>query len=249
MKKILILVALLITLGLGWYFLSPLFLDQTVDEAFPISSGKETVNSTDSREENNLEPTLETEQNEDDSNGEASDEESKSLEDENAALNPHNLTQEEIDSMSEEEKMEMEKKIVEEMADEPVEVMEEMMPEISNENTEPTLLSEGQFEDADNFHQGEGNAKIYQLPNGDHLLRFEDFEVTNGPDLRVYLVKEENPTKDQVKNGLEIAKLKGNKGNQNYNITMDGLVNFKDYKSVVIYCKPFSVIFSVANLR
>ena len=28
---------------------------------------------------------------------------------------------------------------------------------------------------------------VYQLPDGSYVLRFEDFEVTNGPDLHVYL--------------------------------------------------------------
>ena len=49
------------------------------------------------------------------------------------------------------------------------------------------LVSRGQLQDADSLHRGSGMAKIYQLPEGGHVLRFEDFSVTNGPDLHVLL--------------------------------------------------------------
>ena len=45
----------------------------------------------------------------------------------------------------------------------------------------------------------------------------------------------------------DLGKLKGNIGNQNYTVP-DG-VDVSAQMSVVIYCKPFSVIFSVAPLR
>ena len=53
--------------------------------------------------------------------------------------------------------------------------------------TEPTAVLTGQFEGADSAHSGSGTATVYELADGSRVLRFEDFEVTNGPDLRVYL--------------------------------------------------------------
>ena len=53
---------------------------------------------------------------------------------------------------------------------------------------EPAIISTGDFSDADEFHQGSGTATIYELEDGSHVLRLEDFEVTNGPDLHVLLV-------------------------------------------------------------
>ena len=44
---------------------------------------------------------------------------------------------------------------------------------------------------------------------------------------------------------MELDKLKGNMGNQNYPIPE---MDLSQYRSVVIYCKPFHVIFSVAPL-
>ena len=46
---------------------------------------------------------------------------------------------------------------------------------------------------------------------------------------------------------VDLGKLKGNRGNQNYEIP-DG-VDVAAQGSVVIYCMPFHVIFSVASLR
>jgi len=213
MKKVFILIVFLVALGGGWYFLLPLFLDQEVNEDFPVVFSKDQTLMVDGSGE---------------------------------VVDFYPLTQEEIDTMSEEEKIKRERNRVEEVAGQSKEVMQERVPRVNEDDFKPILLSEGQFKNADDFHQGVGRAGIYQLPDGSYLLRFEDFEVTNGPDLRVYLVETENPTKDQVKEGLELAKLKGNKGSQNYELPVG--VDPTSYKSVVIYCKPFSVIFSTAGL-
>ncbi len=113
----------------------------------------------------------------------------------------------------------------------------------------PVALKRGMFRDSDNFHKGEGSATLYELPDGSRVLRFEDFRVTNGPDLRVLLAVHPDPQgRDEVQGPgyVELGKLKGNIGNQNYPLP-DGL-SPDDYDSVVIYCKPFHVVFSVAPL-
>ena len=85
----------------------------------------------------------------------------------------------------------------------------------------PVALATGNFRDADSFHRGSGTATIFQTPDGGHVLRFEDFMVTNGPDLRVLLAKPGDPmSRDELQAGgyTHLAKLKGNLGNQNYEI-------------------------------
>lgn len=112
---------------------------------------------------------------------------------------------------------------------------------------EVNAVASGEFEDADDVHQGSGTATIYTLEDGSKILRFEDFEVTNGPDLRVLLASAEKPTtSDELGDYIELAGLKGNIGAQNYEIPAD--VDLSLYSSVVIYCKPFHVVFSVATL-
>jgi hypothetical protein len=111
----------------------------------------------------------------------------------------------------------------------------------------PTTLLVGEFRDADSSHQGTGTATIYELEDGSTLLRFEDFEVTNGPDLHVYLVPHENPaSSDDLAGYLDLGSLKGNIGDQNYEIP-DG-IDISEFGSVVIYCVPFHVFFSIASL-
>ena len=75
-------------------------------------------------------------------------------------------------------------------------------------------------------------------------------ESTNGPDLRVVLSPHQSPdSRGDVKlpGYVDLGKLKGNKGDQNYNIPDD--VDIDAQGSVVIYCEPFAVVFSVATLR
>ena len=115
---------------------------------------------------------------------------------------------------------------------------------------EPVKLKSGEFRDQDSFHKGSGQAAFYRGPDGAHLLRLENLDVTNGPDLHVILSPHPDPmNRDQLKTEgyVDIGKLKGNLGNQNYEIP-DG-VDVAQQQSVVIYCAPFHVIFSVAPLR
>jgi hypothetical protein len=123
----------------------------------------------------------------------------------------------------------------------------EDMPEVVV-NQEPVLVLEGQFKDGDSFHKGSGQAALYQLPDGSHVLRFEDFAATNGPDLHVILSSHPAPTtSDEVmRDYLDLGSLKGNIGSQNYEIPAG--TDVSQFKSVIIYCQPFHVIFATAAL-
>ncbi len=117
----------------------------------------------------------------------------------------------------------------------------------TSEAAGPNALLGGEFRDADANHHGTGTATIYQLDDGSTLLRFEDFEVTNGPDLHVYLVPHDSPTASADLDGyVDLGSLKGNIGDQNYEIP-DG-IDASEFGSVVIYCVPFHVFFSIAPL-
>jgi hypothetical protein len=113
----------------------------------------------------------------------------------------------------------------------------------------PAALSQGSFTVVDSIHKGAGNAVIYQLPDGKRVLRFENFNVTNGPDLFVYLAGSAMPRSSGDLHSaslFEVARLKGNMGDQNYELPAD--LDLEQFKSVVIYCKQFSVVFSTADL-
>lgn len=111
-------------------------------------------------------------------------------------------------------------------------------------------IKAGEFKDADSFHRGSGQASIYSGTDDSFLLRLEELAVTNGPALHVYLSVHEDPdSPEEVKDMgfVDLGDLKGNRGNQNYPIPND--VDITVYNSVVIHCKPFIVVFSVATLR
>lgn len=111
------------------------------------------------------------------------------------------------------------------------------------------VAATGSFRDADSVHQGTGTVTVYQAMTGTKVLRFTDFKVTNGPDLKVWLVKADGiKASDDVKASewLSLGPLKGNIGDQNYIVPKDA--NLADYKSVVIWCEQFGVLFSAADL-
>ena len=71
--------------------------------------------------------------------------------------------------------------------------------------------------------------------------------MTNGPDLHVLLAVGSKPTgKEDLGQYVDLGELKGNLGNQNYPIPDD--IDLESFQSVVIYCVPFHVVFSTANL-
>lgn len=130
----------------------------------------------------------------------------------------------------------------------------EAMPELAAapaaQEAIPQAELTGQFRGADRFHQGSGSATIYDLGDGELVLRLDEFRVTNGPDLRVLLANAPDPEghSDLSDAGYEeLGKLKGNIGSQNYELP-DGF-DLAEAQSVVIYCNPFRVVFSVATLE
>ncbi|NKB59270.1 MAG: hypothetical protein GKS00_23350 [Alphaproteobacteria bacterium] len=125
----------------------------------------------------------------------------------------------------------------------------EVAEEISTADT-AKILTTGTFTDADGAHKGRGTATIYEGSDGRKTLRLSDFEVTNGPDLKVWLVAKPGiaSASDVTESKWHsLGRLKGNIGDQNYDIPAD--VDLSKYKSVVIWCEQFSVLFSPATLN
>ena len=100
------------------------------------------------------------------------------------------------------------------------------------------LVSEGAFKAR--AHEVEGKALLIQ-ENGKKTLRFEDFDTINGPDLRVYLASDLG-----IGDAIEIGKLIGTKGNFNYEL--DPSIDTDKYNNVLVWCKPFGILFSYSML-
>jgi len=117
-------------------------------------------------------------------------------------------------------------------------VNENMSASITN-NTNPLL---GNFVGAgDGLHDVEGVAKVITLSDGKTFLRLENLKTTNGPDLYVYL-----STGKDSSDIVNLGRLKGNIGNQNYEIPTK--TDLSKYSTVLIWCKAFSTLFGSAKL-
>jgi hypothetical protein len=113
--------------------------------------------------------------------------------------------------------------------------------------TGPIVLVKGSFHSV--AHQSKGLATIHRFSAGERVLRFTDFETSNGPALRVYLVAAEDAQDNQtVKDAgfVDLGPLKGNQGEQNYDVPVE--VDLAKYQSVTIWCQRFSVNFATAPL-
>lgn len=117
------------------------------------------------------------------------------------------------------------------------------MPVADMETANQTAaMFEGAFVDGEPGHHAKG--KVVTLVNGDTtILRLEDLDATNGPDLHVFLAKPGSKTGE----GINLGKLKGNIGNQNYELPQQA--DLSVYSKVVIYCKQFSVDFGYSDLK
>lgn len=111
---------------------------------------------------------------------------------------------------------------------------------------EPLILTRGSFRGL--AHETKGIATIYQLADGKRTLRLTQFETSNGPDVRVYLVASPDASESVTKAGfIDLGAMKGNKGDQNYDLPADA--DLKKYQSVSIWCRRFGVNFGAASLK
>ncbi|MFD1257682.1 DM13 domain-containing protein [Mucilaginibacter terrae] len=80
-----------------------------------------------------------------------------------------------------------------------------------------------------------GTARVYET-NGKYQLALENFTSSNGPDLKVYISKEQQPV-----NFVNLGSLKSTAGNQLYDIPVS--INVKEYTYALIYCQQYSHLF------
>jgi hypothetical protein len=132
-----------------------------------------------------------------------------------------------------------------------------MVPAPTEEQPTPALpdaqvIRTGQFIELDAVHQAKGKVSLYRSANGKLLLRFDDFGVTNGPGLHVYLSAATAPkTMDEINSGaasyFEVGPLKGSVGNQQYEVPEE--LRIANYRSVVIYSESLETVYSTAELQ
>jgi pentapeptide MXKDX repeat protein len=101
-------------------------------------------------------------------------------------------------------------------------------------------------------HATSGRATVYQEADGKMVLRLTNFKTSNGPDVHVILVAtkdamdDANFLKDNT-DKVELGKLKGNEGDQNYEIPAG--TDLTKFRTVSIYCERFNANFGAAPLE
>jgi hypothetical protein len=111
----------------------------------------------------------------------------------------------------------------------------------------PAALLSGRFHSV--AHETKGSATVHQLRDGKRVLRLTEFATSNGPDVRVYLVAASDASDNETvkKAGfVELGKLKGTEGDQNYDVPAD--LDLNKYRAATIWCRRFSVNFGTAPL-
>ena len=107
-------------------------------------------------------------------------------------------------------------------------------------DTTAVLLYEGDFSKGPYAAAISGKAAIYKVNNA-WQLRLENFSVSNGPDLKVYLSKEQQPV-----NFIKIGDLKSVSGNQIYPVS--GMPDIMEYKYALIHCEQYNHLFGYTIL-
>jgi hypothetical protein len=122
-------------------------------------------------------------------------------------------------------------------------IPQQQQQQTQNTITTASTLRTGSFVGVrDGIHNAEGEAKVIPFQNeNSNILRLENLRVTNGPDLYVYLA-----TDKTASDFVNVGKLKANNGNQNYDIPAG--TDLTNYDTVLIWCRPFSVLFGSAEL-
>jgi hypothetical protein len=108
----------------------------------------------------------------------------------------------------------------------------------------PRVVRSGELGYVDAIHNGKGAVRLVDL-GGSTVLRFEDVAITNAPDVHVYLSRE-TAGKWSEATSLYLGALKATNGSFNYDVPAGA--DLSTYRSVVVWCRAFSVLITWADL-
>ncbi len=111
------------------------------------------------------------------------------------------------------------------------------------------IVATGNFHGA--AHKTSGRATIYSV-DGKETLRLTNFKTSNGPDVHVVLIaasdaQDNENFLDKSVERVELGKLKGNEGDQDYAVPSG--TDLSKFKAVSIYCEHFNANFGTAPLE
>ncbi len=95
-------------------------------------------------------------------------------------------------------------------------------------------------------HGLDGTAALYVDAAGAKILRFENFTMSQGPDVHVYVSKSSNFSNANV---IEVGKLTDGYSKSNINFTVTSPSYTSDYKYVLVYCVQYNSLFGNTELK
>lgn len=112
-------------------------------------------------------------------------------------------------------------------------------------------LATGKFIDTSASDHGSGNVTIEKTLEGSYVLHLGQLNITNGPNLHVYLATAEKPSNaSQVTTAdIDLGSLPTRHGTVNISVPTEVGSHLRNYRSVVIYCMTYAVIFTVSPLQ
>ena len=108
----------------------------------------------------------------------------------------------------------------------------------------PRVLAMGELGFVDQLHNGRGPVRLVEV-DGQRFVRFEDVAITNAPDNHVYLSRDTGGKWAEA-TSLYLGPLKATNGSFNYDVPAGA--ELSSYKSVVVWCRAFSVLITWADL-
>ena len=105
-------------------------------------------------------------------------------------------------------------------------------------------VARGQLQYVDALHNGKGGVSLI-LVGDRHVLRFEEVAITNAPDVHVYLSRDTGGKWGEA-TSLYLGPLKATNGSFNYDVPAG--TDVTPFKSVVVWCRAFSVLVTWADL-
>ena len=109
----------------------------------------------------------------------------------------------------------------------------------------PTTLATGELGYVDAIHNGRGTVLLVRT--GDAVvLRFENVAITNAPDVHVYLARDTGGKWTEA-TSLYLGPLKATNGSFNYAVPAEANISLN--RSVVVWCRQFSVLITWADLH
>ncbi|MBI4138721.1 DM13 domain-containing protein [Candidatus Uhrbacteria bacterium] len=157
-------------------------------------------------------------------------------------------TDEEVEKMTVEERDEAMKNFLEANGPMPMDESEKKEAMMKGEEMkEMAAEKNGSFHNV--VHAAGGSAKLVQKDGKWMVVLSDDFKTDSGPDLHVYVSGHADPRTSpdvHVDPSADLGRLASTGGAQAYDL---GAIDPNGVKSIVIYCKPFKVVFSVATLQ